>query len=153
MRHSTTSSEKSADVCGFLVRTHSIILVQNKWFQRVSQVICDGENTQIYPKRFISRRERSICVPLARLGRERQDDFKGTTPDRRDMERATVLEVVKLSGRKHDSAQPIRRHSNGPFSATNEPFGINLSVFPITNHLGNTLESFVLHKNDRKCAN
>ena len=50
-------------------------------------------------------------------------------------------------------AQPSRRHSNGLFSATNEPFGINLSVFPITNHLGNTLEPFVLHKNDRMCAN
>ena len=49
--------------------------------------------------------------------------------------------------------EPSRRHSDGPFSATNEPFGIKLSVFPSTNHLGNTLESFVLHKNDRIYAN
>ena len=78
MRHSTISSEKSDDGRGFLVRTLSIILVQNKWFQRVSQVICNGETTQIYPKRFISRWERSIWVPPARLGREQQDGFKAS---------------------------------------------------------------------------
>ena len=89
------------------------------------------------------------CRQLGWAGSGR-NDFKGTTADRRDMERATVLEVVSLWPLP---AQPSRRHTNGPFSATSEPFGINLSVFPITNHLGNTLEPFVLHKNDRMCAN
>ena len=64
----------------------------------------------------------------------------------------TVMQVWCLEVNMLLPAQPSW-HSNGPFSAITEPFGINLSVFSTTNHLGNTLEPFVLHKNDRKYAN
>ena len=56
--------------------------------------------------------------------------------DSDDMEQATAFWPL--------SDEPSRRHSNGPFSATCEPFRIKLSVFLSTNHLRNTLESFVL---------
>ena len=148
MPHSTTSFEKSENGCGFLVRTLPAILVQNKWIQRVPQLICDGKNTQIYPKRFISRGERSIWVPPALLGRERPPRSKALSLVSCHGDQVRSLEVILPL-----LVQQSRRHTNGPFSATNEPFGINLSVFPITNHLGNTLESFVLHKNNRIYAN
>ena len=147
MPHSTTSFEKSENDCGFLVRTLPAILVQNKWFQRVSQVICAGENTQCYPKRFTSRGERSIWVPPARLVREW---LQGTAPHW-----LTAMTMLPWNKRQQSgrSDEPSRHHSNGPFSTTSEPFWIKLSVFLSTNHLRNTLESFVLQKNGRIYAN
>ena len=88
------------------------------------------------------------CRLLGWTGSSYDPEYRLTVARSMSLRQVWCLEAILLL-----SAQPSRRHSNGLFAATNEPVGINLSVFPITNHLGNTLEPFVLHKNDRMCAN